>query len=693
MAIHQTGTTWLLETANTAYALGMNAAGLLTHRYWGPRLPYADDYPPPPAPQGWASFENAAHRTPEEYPGYGDIKYIEPCIKLTYADGVRVVFLHFVAATVEGDELTIRLRDAHGPLELALHYRVYVEQDLIARWAVITNTGNEPFDLDRVFSAQWHVPPGETYRLSHLAGRWFEEFRLQQAALTSGVTVLESRRITTSHRHTPWFALDTGGADEDSGELWFGTLAWSGNWKIVAEATEFGSTYLGIGLNDWDFALRVDGGQSFTTPVAIGGYTNQGFGGASRRLHDYVRAELVPHPKLTHKVLYNSWEATTFDVDEPSQVALAEIAAQLGVELFVMDDGWFKGRATDNAGLGDWTPDPVKFPHGLQPLIARVNALGMDFGLWVEPEMVNPDSDLYRTHPDWVIHFADRPRTEARNQLILNMARRDVQDYLIETLDTLLRENKITFIKWDMNRNVSEPGGLADDPQSLWVRYVEGLYRVWGTLRERHPHVIWQSCSGGGGRADYGILRFADQFWASDNTLPTMRLHIQHGASQLFPASTIEAWVTDMGGERLTLPFRFHLSMCGVLGIGAHLQHWNETQRAEAAELIAQYKTIRHLVHDGDQYRLRSPETSAFSALQFVSKDRSESVLFAFRTYLPEPVTLPPLYLRGLNPTARYEVEGYVGARSGAAWMHVGLTLTLDDFSSTMRRIRRVELS
>ncbi|NJM05796.1 alpha-galactosidase [Candidatus Gracilibacteria bacterium] len=599
MPIHHTDTSWVLETTTTAYALGLNAGGLLTHRYWGPRLPFVDDYPPPPAPKAWASFDSAAHRTPEEYPGYGDLKYIEPCVKLTYADGVRVIFWQFVDAIVSGEELTITLRDAHGPLEVALHYQVFVAHDMIARWAVLSNRGDAPFELNRAFSAQWHLPPGEKYQLTHLAGRWFEEFRLHQAPLTSGVTVLESRRITTSHRHAPWFALDSGNADEDRGGVWFGTLAWSGNWKIAAERTEFGSTYLAIGLNDWDFALRLDADQSLTTPLALGGYTNEGFGGASRRLHDYVRAHVVPHPELTHKVLYNSWEATTFAVDEPSQVALAEIAAELGVELFVMDDGWFKGRVSDTAGLGDWTPDSTKFPNGLQPLIDHVNALGMEFGLWIEPEMVNPNSDLYRAHPEWALHFPGRPRIEARNQLILNLALPEVQDYLIATLDTLLRENKIAFIKWDMNRNVSEPGFLADDPQSLWLRYVAGLYHVWGTLRARHPSVIWQSCSGGGGRADYGILRFADQFWASDNTLPPMRLHIQHGASQLFPASTVEAWVTDMGARAFRYPSA-SMSVCAVswasvrtLSAGARpngprrLNWWHSTRRSAILCMVA----------------------------------------------------------------------------------------------------------
>ncbi|MDP9316461.1 MAG: alpha-galactosidase, partial [Chloroflexota bacterium] len=510
--------------------------------------------------------------------------------------------------------------------------------------------------------------------------------------LQPGRKVLESRRLTTSHHHNPWFAVDRGSADEDAGAVWFGVLAWSGNWQLSVQVDDFRATRLNIGVNDWDFGWRLAAGASFIAPSSFAGYSDEGFGGASRRLHDFVRDTILPHGHTIHKVLYNSWEATTFDVDEVSQVQLAELAAAMGVELFVMDDGWFHGRKNDTAGLGDWWPDEQKFPHGLGGLIERVNALGMDFGLWIEPEMVNPNSELYRAHSDWVIHFPTRARTTGRDQLILNFARPDVQDYIIGQIDRLLTENNITFIKWDMNRNVSEPGwsDAPGDPREIWVRYVHGLYHVWGTLRERHPEVIWQSCSGGGGRADLGILRLADQVWISDNTEPTARLAIQEGYSNIFPANTMEAWVTDMGAHYLPLAFRFHVSMCGVLGVGGHLVHWGQERRAEAAEWIAAYKEIRHIVQFGDQYRLRSPQLHPYSAVQYMSKDQEEGVLFAFRTHMPPPALLPPLYLRGLDPEARYEVEGIPGTRSGLGWMHVGLYLELDDLTSTMRRIRRV---
>ena len=670
----------------------MGPAGQLVHTYWGARLPRAQDYPRPALPKEWASFDPPAHLTTEEYPGEGGLRYAEPCLKVTFADGTRDLDLRYVAARQEDGVLHVELRDAAFALTVTLHYRAHAEHDLIERWATIHNGGTDTLSLERVWSAQWHVPGGDHDRLSHLSGRWGDEFRLGREPLTPGVKVLESRRLTTSHHHQPWFALDRGHATEDAGEVWFGVLAWSGNWKLTAEVTGFAQNRLSLGVNDWDFAWRLLPGEVFEAPAALGGYTAHGFGGASRHLHDFVRREVLPRGDEPRQVLYNSWEATAFDVTEEGQAELAGIAAGLGVELFVVDDGWFHGRDSDTRALGDWWPDERKFPHGLTPLIERVRALGMTFGLWVEPEMVSPDSELYRQHPDWVIHFPVRARTEARQQLILNLARPDVQAHLIGTLDRLLSDHAIGFIKWDMNRNVSEPGwpGAPGDPRELWVRYVQGLYHVWDTLRARHPGVVWQSCSGGGGRADLGILRRADQLWVSDNTAAPARLEIQEGFSQVFPASTMEAWVTDAGHGTVPLRFRMHVSMTGSLGLGGHLARWSEEERGIAREEIARYKAVRHLVQFGDQYRLRSPHAHASSGVQYLSRDRTEGVVFAFRTHIARPGALPPLPLRGLDPGALYEVEGVEGARSGAAWMTLGLRLDLGDFGSTVRSIRRV---
>ncbi len=696
MPIHATPDYWILETDHSAYAFGLDAEGRLVNCYWGERLLKPDDYPRPGFPAGWASFNDAGQLAREEYPAETGLKYIEPCFKASYAGGQRDTLLQFESAEQTGEELSLRLRDPLQNLLVILSYRLHSAYDLIERWAEACNESQAEIRIERILSAQMHLPRAGSYRLSHLYGRWADEWNLRRETLHIGTKILESRRITTSHHANPWFAVDGGQADEDHGEVWFGALAWSGNWKFIAETNEFAATRLSLGLNDWDFAWQLCPGEKFCTPSALIGYTPNGFGQASRNLHSYTREQVLPNGQTLRKVLYNSWEATDFRVDEGSQAALAELAAEMGVELFVMDDGWFHGRNHDRAGLGDWWPDEQKFPNGLKPLIERVNSLGMDFGLWVEPEMVNPDSDLYRSHPDWVIHFPGRARSEARNQFILNFAREDVQEYIFEKLDRILAENNIRFIKWDMNRNASEPGwdSAPGDPRELWVRYVQGLYRVWGKLRERHPQVTWQTCSGGGGRIDLGILRLADQAWISDNTEPAARLNIQHGYSQAYPACAMEAWVTDMGPEYIPLEFRMHVSMCGALGIGGHLVRWGAEKRAEAARWIALYKEIRALIQFGDLYRLRSPQEHSFSALQYVSKDKKEAVLFAFRSHQPLVPHLefqPPLYLRGLEPNALYSVEGCEGFRSGLAWMRSGIDLALPgDYQSVIRRIRQV---
>jgi alpha-galactosidase len=321
MPIYSDAQGWLLETAATGYALGLNQAGLLTHRYWGARLLAPGDYPPAANPGIWGAFNNPAQLTPEEYPGYEDLKFTDPCLKLSFADGVRDVVLRFASAAVsEGavPELRIELCDTAYPLQVTLIYRVHERHDLIERAAVISNLGEQPVSLERAWSAQWHLPQGGSYRLTHAVGKHLHEMQLRRRPLSEGIVSLESRRITTSHHHHPWFAIDRGGADEEQGAVWFGVLAWSGNWRLAAETTDFGSTRVSLGLNDWDFAWRLMPGATFSTPSSYAGYTGAGFGGASRLLHRFIRDTVLPHGRSTHQVLYNSWEATFFDVDEPS---------------------------------------------------------------------------------------------------------------------------------------------------------------------------------------------------------------------------------------------------------------------------------------------------------------------------------------------------------------------------------------
>ena len=554
----------------------------------------------------------------------------------------------------------------------------------------------------------FRLPNDRTYRLTHLAGRWASETQVVRETIQPGKKVLESRRGTTSHQANPFFAIDEDGrADEEQGRVWFGALAWSGNWKITVERTAEGLVRVVGGFNDFDFGYRLAPGESLTTPLLYGGFTKDGFGEASRLLHALQIEEILPDraARKLRPVLYNSWEATFFAVDEPGQKALAEKAARLGVERFVMDDGWFGARDHDRAGLGDWTVNPKKFPNGLKPLIDHVKSLGMDFGLWVEPEMVNPDSDLYRQHPDWALHFPGRPRTEGRNQLILNFARKDVQEHIFGVLDRLLAENDIRFFKWDMNRHFSEPGWPAMAPEEqkkVWVEYVRAVYSVMDRLKARHPGVEIESCSGGGGRVDLAMLERVEQVWTSDNTEAFDRLRIQEGFTMAYTPKVMMAWVTDvpnMNGRVTPLRYRFLTAMQGSLGVGVNLGHWSEADNKLAAEMIAYYKRVRQSVQEGRLYRLLSPSESDAAVNEYVARDGRQAVVFASRHSQQYQRALPTIRLRGLVPEAVYRIERLDDrlvdkqqTLSGAALMERGLTFDLKgDFDATAVLLERVE--
>lgn len=702
------GNFWVLESANAAYALGVDASGLLVHSYWGAKLPHLGDYQLPPAP-GFAVMEHSIQNTPQEVTTGEAGDSNERTLDGVSADGsLRGFVLRFASASTREDALDVKLVDHEQAVEVTASYRTLPKFDLFERTVSIRNTGSQPISLGRVFSASFAMPNLGEFALTHLDGRWADEFRPVRKSLDFGTFSRESRRLTTSHRSMPFFAVDRNSdglaATETTGEVWFGALKWSGNWKLIAERTKPDRTIIHLGLNDHDFAWDLQPGETFEAPAVVFGYKSEGFGAMSRAYHDYIREAVAPRANYVPPVLYNSWMATSFGVSEANQIALAERAAEIGAELFVVDDGWFAGRNNDRTGLGDWRPDPVKFPDGLRPLAGRVRELGMKFGIWLEPEMTNPDSDLYRAHPNWVLHYPRREPTLSRNQLILNFARRDVQDHMIDAIDRLLIDNPVDFIKWDMNRNVSEPGWSAHDrdQRELWVRYVEGVYRVWGELRRRHPSIIWENCSGGGGRVDLGMMALSEQTWISDNTNAASRLQIQDGYSLVFPASTMGAWVADepfpsdisaAGSENSAhyeLDFRFHVSMAGALGIGGNLMAWSEHDLATARQHITRYKAVRHMVASGDLYRLATPGDSGVSALAYVAKDKSQAVLFAYSGFSARNTPHPVIQVSGLAPELIYSIEGQDIQRSGAAWARIGLDLQLKNLESTMLIVRAV---
>jgi alpha-galactosidase len=705
-----------LDGGDVTYAFGVNARGELQQIYWGGRLGAADRIPQAVPAREWASFDSSYTNTPQEYAGWGAGLFVEPALKVTFADGNRDLVLHYDRHETTSDGFNVVLKDIKRQVFVTLHYSMDARSGILARSVTIENKEAQPITIEQAAAAAWALPAAH-YTLNYLTGRWAGEWTLTQESLHPGARVIESRRGSTGHQANPWFAIEAGNRpDENAGEVWFGALAWSGSWRITVEQDQLDAVRVTGGFNPFDFGYVLKPGEKLESPVFYGGYSAQGLGGASRILHHYEIAHVLPHrvgegdeaaPK-PRPVIYNSWEATEFNVTEDGQKALAEKAAALGVDRFVMDDGWFGQRKDDHAGLGDWYVNSTKFPHGLKPLIDKVHALGMDFGLWVEPEMVNPDSDLYRKHPEWVLNFPGRPRSEQRNQLVLNLARTDVRDYILGFLDKLLTENDIAFLKWDYNRNWSEPGWDQLPPaeqKKVYVEFTRNLYAILAELKKRHPKVELESCSGGGGRVDLGILEYADEVWPSDNTDPFDRLTQQDGFTYAYTPQIMMAWVTDsphwLNKRTTSLEYRMLSSMQGSLGIGANISKWNEQETATAKRLIASYHQVQKTIVQGDLYRLISPRNgSEFSATQTVNGDKSQSVVFAFIHSTQEGHGFPLLKLEGLDAKAEYTLTAIEGApgkgtpatASGAWWMNHGLEMSENfrgDFQAAAFRLDR----
>ncbi|WP_404476407.1 alpha-galactosidase [Novosphingobium sp. BL-52-GroH] len=676
-----------LVGGETEYDLGIDPEGYVQSLHWGAAL--GAPAPLAAGPGAGAAGPDAPHQNlPQEFAGQGEGFVPEPGIKVAFSDGNRDLVLRYAGHRIAGNTLFLELRDIARPLLVTLRYDVDPATGVVSRSAVVRNGGKASVRLDQFLSATFTLPYQPDYRLSYMTGRHASEWTMNRTPVTGAATVMESRRGSTSYHANPWFSLDREGlTTEESGPVWFGALGWSGSWRIGVGRDLFGRVRMAGGFNPYDFAWTLKPGETLESPVFHVGYSDHGRGGAARLMHRFVNGSILPEGSRTRprKVLYNSWEATGFDVTEAGQMALAEKAASIGVERFVMDDGWFGARDSDRAGLGDWSPSRTKFPNGLKPLIDKVARLGMEFGLWVEPEMVNADSALYRAHPDWVMNFPGRPRTEARNQLVLNLARTDVRDHVLAALDRLLSENNIRFIKWDYNRTWSEPGWperAAGDQQRIYVDYVRNLYFILAELRRRHPGVEFEACSSGGGRVDLGILRYSDQVWTSDNTDPFERLAMQGNFTSAYPASVMMAWTTEWGDPGASLEYRFLSAMQGGLGIGNDLNAWTPQDFRTAKAMVAAYKRVRATVQHGELYRLAPPDgTTPYSDTLYVAADRAQAVWFHMGHSVAVRDNVGPVLLRGLDADGVYAAamidggalpEGIPAKASGAWWMSRG---------------------
>ena len=673
-----------LHTETTSYAFTVTAEGLVRHLHWGGPVAAADMIVEPV----WELSTNDLIQdiVVQEYPCHGRFRYNEAALRVRFPDGGRELDLRYREAILGDERLDVVLEDDKG-LEVTLHYSVLPEVDALVRWATITSRVPGVV-LESVASAQFHVPFRDL-DLRNVSGHWGAE-QQEVVQRVSTKVVLESRRGISNHHHSPYAVLSRE-ATEVAGRVWAAALAFSGNTKVVVEQTQYGETLLQLGVNDHDTEVALDPGVGFETPQVVAVYSEGGLGGMSRKMHAYGESLMDPQVR---PVLYNSWEATNFAVTAEGQIALAQKAAEIGTELFVVDDGWFGRRNPDQTGgihdgLGDWWVDPEKFPAGLSPLIEAVQEAGVRFGLWVEPEMVNPDSDLFAAHPDWIYREPGREVDQARGQYVLNLNLPEVEEFIIETLDGLLRDNDIDYVKWDANRPMSQVGVRRD----VWFGHIAALYRIVAEIKRRHPGVLVESCASGGGRIDFGALAVFDDFWTSDNTDALDRLEIQRAYSLVYPPRAMRAWVTDvpnfLSQRSIPLSFRFHSAMMGSLGIGCDLTAMSPEDLAASSRYISEYKQLRPLMRDF--HRLENPSSNDYRLFQYSSPQGA--VLFAF---LPasrlghKPTTVR---LRGLDPHARYRFTHDWQQRevSGEYLMNRGLRLWLQgDYASSVIRFDRI---
>lgn len=663
-----------LETTASSYVIGLIEKQPVC-LYWGAKL-HREDLQEYQRMGHHSSFDRNILLERAEYPVADGRTFHGTCLQ---AD--RPVLFELEHVETAEHQLVLRLRDALNGHALELLYTVLYEHDAIVKTATII-CGQQPLTLRRLLSGSVSMPIGrQGYRAHYLTGAWANEFQPRSIDVSEGSFRIESTRGLSGPHFNPSFVLE----DSDSnshGAL----LEWSGSWQMTVEKTIFGNLALRGGWNDQDFVALLQPGERLTAPNLHLCFAAGGPGALSRKLHHYQLTQLAQHSR-PRRVLYNSWEATYFDVHVDKQMALATRAAQMGVELYVVDDGWFGQRKDDHAGLGDWEVNREKFPQGLKQLIDHVKAQGMDYGLWVEPESVNPDSDLYRQHPDWVYRLEGLEPLQLRNQYLLNLGLPEVEAFATRMLLDLLKHNEISYLKWDMNRPFTDVAE-AITPLAR-EKHVLAVYRMLERLREEHPQVDIEACSGGGARVDLGMVRRTGQFWPSDNTDPYDRLSIQDGCARLYPARLTSCWVTESGhgtyGDwEQDLRYRFHSAMSGgTLGIGANITTYSEQQFELSRQLIAQYKSIRHLVHEGLRYSWGDPRNGEYHYVQYVNREQSEFVLFVFRGPQRARGMGTLLRLQGLSADTRYCNADTGEAQHGDSLMRNGLPVLLNKpFSS-----------
>ena len=647
---------FILDTKHTTYAFRILPTGHPEHLYYGARITVGDSADGLPERHAFPPGNTCLYDSEEKrytledmrleysWPGKGDLR--EPAVAVRHADGGRTSDFVFekaelVKGTVpsgkeEGEEVpTYRLRnglpasydeagraqtlvitlfDRSYDMELTLYYTVFAECDVIVRSAVLTNHGRDAVTVERLMSLCLDLD-AEPYVMSTFNGAWIREMHRTDTALGAGKLVSATTSGISSNRANPFVMLSKPHTTEDTGEVYAFNLIYSGNHYEAAEVSPFGKLRFVSGINPEGFSWMLAPGESFASPEAVMTYSGEGFNGMSQKMHAFVRNHIVRGhwKKKERPVLLNSWEASYFKIDEKKLLKLAKAGRDVGIELFVMDDGWFGDRTDDTKALGDWDVNKKKLPGGIERLAEKIRGLGMRFGLWVEPEMVSVNSDLYRKHPDWALQIPDHFHSEGRNQRFLDLTREEVQDYIIEKMSEVFGKAGVSYVKWDMNRSMTDVYSAALPPErqgEVAHRYILGLYRVMSTLSERFPKILFEGCASGGNRFDLGILSFFPQIWASDDSDAVARTEIQTGYSYGYPMSTVTAHVSDVPNHqtlrRTPLATRFNVAAFGVLGYECNLCDMKKEEREEIARQIALYKEWRKTFFFGSFYRGRA---------------------------------------------------------------------------------------
>lgn len=715
---------FLLNTEHTSYGIALTDDRYVCHLYYGSRLEETDlryllredegPFTPSSNKRETGSFLDSA---PMEYPESGMGDYRESALRIRSAAGYRASELVYegyeimagkprlegLPATWGADSacstLKIYCRDQLLGMKVTLLYSVFQDSDALTRSAIIENEGKEPFYIEKALSACLDMDD-RGFEVMGLFGSWARERRIQRIPLGYGRQNIASFRGESSHQEHPFLALVTPETTQDTGEVYAMNFVYSGNFIAQAEKSQFDSVRMTMGIHPEGFTWKLEPGESFTAPEVVLVYSSEGLGKMTRTFHDLYRNHLIRSPWLHRKrpILINNWEATYFDFDEKKLLEIAEDASELGIEMLVMDDGWFGKRSNDDSSLGDWRVNEEKIRGGLNSLVENVKKLGMKFGIWIEPEMISPDSELYRQHPDWALQVPGRDITQSRAQYVLDLSREEVADGVYEMIAEVLHSADISYVKWDMNRQLATMGSYAwpaDRQGELYHRYMLGVYRMQERLLADFPDLLLENCSGGGARFDAGMLYYSPQIWCSDDTDAVERLAIQEGTALIYPVSAMGAHVSVCPNHTVgrVTPFvtRGHVALSGTFGYELDITKLTDEEKAIVKAQTAEYHKYNDLIREGDYYRMESyTENKDRDSWMIVSKEKDRALVFCVQVLSGANRKSRFLRLKGLDPDRRYVADGR--EYQGSTLMRAGLRIPAEsgDFKSRLIEIRQV---